>query len=397
MKKLILLLAGAALSTGALAQTITTVETIETPSKYPSVAGFVSNGFWDNWELSFGAGASMLKMETFSGDHGSFWHRQGFNANISATKWVHPVFGARLALDGGRYRNYATASSRVNRTPYLFVHTDVMINFSNWAGGYRDDRVYYAVPFAGFGVQITDFTDRTHELGYSTNTEFAFTAGLLNKFRITPAWDINVELKGWIFREKSMGTLSLGGKAAQGYSATLGMSYRFNDRTWAREVPPLYTDAEIAGYVAAIAGLERDLDRSQANESILAEELAAARRALNKRPKESAPTFIGGSYAVFFAINSAELTQQTQITLDMVAEQIKAAPAGDRFDISGYADKETGSEAYNLELSQRRAEAVAKYLEGKGIAADRLTVKGFGAAVQPFTGNIDNNRVVVVK
>ena len=46
MKKLILLLAAVALATSVWAQ--------DTPKK-PSFAGFVSNGFWDNWEITLGA------------------------------------------------------------------------------------------------------------------------------------------------------------------------------------------------------------------------------------------------------------------------------------------------------------------------------------------------------
>lgn len=48
MKKLILLLAAVALATSVWAQ--------DTPKK-PSFAGFVSNGFWDNWEITLGGGA----------------------------------------------------------------------------------------------------------------------------------------------------------------------------------------------------------------------------------------------------------------------------------------------------------------------------------------------------
>ncbi|MDL2248036.1 OmpA family protein, partial [Bacteroides sp. OttesenSCG-928-J23] len=37
-----------------------------------------------------------------------------------------------------------------------------------------------------------------------------------------------------------------------------------------------------------------------------------------------------------------------------------------------------GNDAYNLKLSQRRAESVVRYLVAGGIAADRLTAKGYG-------------------
>ena len=32
------------------------------------------------------------------------------------------------------------------KDPYIFTHMDFMVNLSNWIGGERDDRVYYAVP-----------------------------------------------------------------------------------------------------------------------------------------------------------------------------------------------------------------------------------------------------------
>lgn len=53
--------------------------------------------------------------------------------------------------------------------------------------------------------------------------------------------------------------------------------------------------------------------------------------------------------------------------------------------INGFTDS-IGSEAYNLGLSKRRAEAVRDVLVKKGIAAERLTTKGFGKA-NPIADN----------
>ena len=46
-------------------------------------------------------------------------------------------------------------------------------------------------------------------------------------------------------------------------------------------------------------------------------------------------------------------------------------------EVAGHTDSR-GSDKYNMKLSQRRAEAVRNYLISKGIAADRLTAKGYG-------------------
>ena len=46
-------------------------------------------------------------------------------------------------------------------------------------------------------------------------------------------------------------------------------------------------------------------------------------------------------------------------------------------ELQGHTDN-IGTKEYNMDLSQRRANAVAKYLEDKGIARDRLAATGFG-------------------
>lgn len=58
--------------------------------------------------------------------------------------------------------------------------------------------------------------------------------------------------------------------------------------------------------------------------------------------------------------------------------------------VQGHSD-ETGDEALNLELSQRRAEAVRAYLIGRGIDPDRVNAVGYGAT---YAGTHANNRRV---
>lgn len=65
--------------------------------------------------------------------------------------------------------------------------------------------------------------------------------------------------------------------------------------------------------------------------------------------------------------------------------------------VEGYTDS-TGSEQYNQALSVRRATAVRDYLEKKGIAADRMTIEGFGetmpvASNDTAEGRAQNRRV----
>ena len=79
-----------------------------------------------------------------------------------------------------------------------------------------------------------------------------------------------------------------------------------------------------------------------------------------------------------FGFDSAELTGRARRDLDGVAAalndpQLLAA----RVTLEGHTDA-SGSEQYNLRLSQRRAEAVVAYLVRRGVAGDRLRPAGFG-------------------
>lgn len=59
-------------------------------------------------------------------------------------------------------------------------------------------------------------------------------------------------------------------------------------------------------------------------------------------------------------------------------------------ELGGYTDSD-GADAGNLDLSQRRANAVKAYLAGHGIAADRLDAKGYGEANLVMVDGAENH------
>lgn len=79
-----------------------------------------------------------------------------------------------------------------------------------------------------------------------------------------------------------------------------------------------------------------------------------------------------------FAFDRADLAAP-QPRLDEIAVALVRNPQITGIMISGYTDR-LGSVAYNLTLSQRRADAVKAYLVGKGVAANRLIAVGKGEA-----------------
>ncbi|TDD23996.1 OmpA family protein [Nonomuraea diastatica] len=81
---------------------------------------------------------------------------------------------------------------------------------------------------------------------------------------------------------------------------------------------------------------------------------------------------------VLFAFDKATLTGKAESRLAQAAELLKAEAAGKPVKIDGYTDAK-GSDAYNLELSRKRAEAVREAL-GKLVPGTDFAVAGHGEA-----------------
>ena len=107
-------------------------------------------------------------------------------------------------------------------------------------------------------------------------------------------------------------------------------------------------------------------------------------------------------YGVNFDFDSDVLRAESSAVLNDVVKIAKANPTL-KFEIAGHTDGQ-GTDAYNQSLSERRAASVARYLTQAGIAATRLTAKGYGKTrpLIPETGDSEaaraqNRRVELVK
>lgn len=103
------------------------------------------------------------------------------------------------------------------------------------------------------------------------------------------------------------------------------------------------------------------------------------------------------SHSILFALNTADLSDVSKSSLDAIASFMKS-DASVKLTIEGHTD-DIGGPAFNLDLSRKRAESVKNYLVQHGIAADRLTVSGYGQSKPVATnktaiGRALNRRVV---
>jgi len=98
---------------------------------------------------------------------------------------------------------------------------------------------------------------------------------------------------------------------------------------------------------------------------------------------------------VKFKYNSDELEPEAKLNLDEFAKALKAPQlATQSFLVEGHTDA-AGNPTYNLNLSQRRAQAVVRYLGEQGVDTAKLQPKGYGETRPVVADRLsgDNRRV----
>ncbi|MFT4154688.1 OmpA family protein [Parafilimonas sp.] len=96
--------------------------------------------------------------------------------------------------------------------------------------------------------------------------------------------------------------------------------------------------------------------------------------------------------ALLFKINSSALSDSAMAGLDKVAEVFVKYPETNIL-VEGHTD-DTGTDAFNMQLSEKRAESVTSYLESKGVAAGRFTVKWYGETQPKYPNTSEANRIL---
>lgn len=111
------------------------------------------------------------------------------------------------------------------------------------------------------------------------------------------------------------------------------------------------------------------------------------------------PPMVPNNYIVFFDFNKSSLTPEADRIVAAAASNAQQARVT-TLEVTGHADR-SGSDRYNMRLSQRRADVVRQALIAKGIPADEISVKAMGES-QPLVPTADgvreaqNRRVQIV-
>ncbi|MDO5760507.1 MAG: OmpA family protein [Bacteroidota bacterium] len=410
MKKLVIMLAVVLFAGSAFAQ----------EESKPKWAHIETNHFWDNWEISVGAGVQTVFNMPNTKDgvdlNPDSWSSFTPAFDVYVNKWITPVVGMRLGFSGLNtkyyYRQVGVAENVENENNYYFIHADALFNLTNWICGYKADRFFNASVFAGVAYGSSKLKDADG----ARNKEWAVPVGILTTYRLCDAWSLNLEAKDFIVRGHFNNEVNPQAKSdfTNLMSITAGVTYRFANKTSESADRPrrgfsAYTPVDYSQWVkkADYSNLEREKNdlaeelnkangykdesrRLQKQNNELRDELAKA-KANAGAGAEISDTQLG----IFFKIGSTEISEANSENITFMANLIKANK-NQKFTVTGYADKETGSEARNNVLSQERAEAVRDALVKAGVDENQINVDYKGCKTEPFPGKGYLNRVAII-
>ena len=95
---------------------------------------------------------------------------------------------------------------------------------------------------------------------------------------------------------------------------------------------------------------------------------------------------------ITFASNSADIAASSYEELNRLVDLLKLNPQF-KVELSAHTD-DKGADAYNMKLSDRRANSVVNYLKLKGIPSNRLVAKGYGKTMPLVPNTSDENRAI---
>ena len=329
-----------------------------------------SGGFWDNWSTGIQGGGTM-KM-----NGGGFFKSARPAFGITIGKQWTPILGTDI--QGMGYVNTTNSRTMIDASDVSLI---ARMNLMNLFAGYEGmPRAFEIETAAGLGWLhhymngAGDTNDLSARVGLNFNFNFGNDAAWT--FGIKPAVVFNLTGD---FPNKKMAFNHNNANV----EVLVGLTYHFADGDGNRHfalvnaVDPM----TIAAMNEEINGLREVVAAKDVELVGLADELLMVQNQLNEcRAQKAAAngdTLNIVESVVAFRFNQSDVEGSQMPSIEHVATYLKNHPDVN-VTINGYASPE-GTEEYNLQLSQRRADAVKNILVNKyGIAAGRINAIGHG-------------------
>lgn len=344
--------------------------------------GYLIPSFKYNWFITGEGGADFFVSPRDV--HRKWSDRFAPAASLYVGKWFTPIIGARIGADfvackglsdfpytSGAEPNQPTVDGLYKTyTNEIGPAFDVMFNLTNWWCGYKPNRVYNAVFYAGGGGywSMSKKFNKNNigeyiEDGWHNGRDRVLTvrAGLQNVFSVSKHVDIMLDLRASLL-DGHGDQATTSNRTHLALQAFLGLTYNFNPKGYHHPIVPICPEPEncdalrarLAAADARIADLEQQLQD-------------CLNRPMTVTEEKSAPLA-----TIYYPINVSKLTKEDQNVLGAIANVMTSNPST-KYVLTGWADNYTGTDAINKRLRLARVTGVQKYLLKLGVPESQIT------------------------
>ena len=314
------------------------------------------------------------------------------NVQVAIGRQFTPVFGIRLAANA--WQSKAGLEEANWKWKYVAPGLDLTFNLSNLFCGLNPNRVFNFSIFAGGGANIAWDNQSADILSvYNAKYKSARDHGLLSE-NVDYVWDGT--------KIRAFGRAGIAADFRLSDAISLGLELNANT------LSDRYNSKKANNwdwYFNALAGLKINLGKTYSTRTIEAPKVPekVIEKVIERVVEKPCPQpVVEPTRAVaqkkeekfrrdvFFMINGTVISKKEQAKVQEIADYMKANP-NSTVEVTGYADRGTGNPTINRNLSQRRAQAVAKMLQRTyGINKDRIKTDFKGDTIQPFATDVEN-------
>lgn len=316
------------------------------------------------------------------------------NVQVGVGYNFNQVVGARLTLNTWQSKAGQNVAGNTYKWKWNYVApmVDATFNLTNLFCEYNPDRLVEVGVFGGIGANIAWGNDEAKDaqdaiknnvkgasdavaygvtplenLWDGTKTRFVARVGANVDFRVSDRVKLGVELSANTLSDKYNSKKA--GNPDWYFNALVGVKVALGETHTTKVIP-------------APKPVEKIIER-------IIEKPAPA-----PAPKvESKVVEENFRRDIFFPIGNTNIAKSQSTKIAEIVEYMKENPDA-KITLTGYADKGTGSAAFNDKIAARRALTVYNTLAAKGVAKSRMIKESKGSRVQPFEEN-DMNRVTI--
>ncbi len=294
-----------------------------------------------------------------------------------------PVVGARINFNGWQGKG-ALPGASANHTEDLVYNfnfiqggADVLFNLAN-IGNYKADRIFNPYVFAGVAANYAFNNDAPSMAEYPVE--------LANRWE-----DSNIS---------PVGRVGIGADFQLGYRVALGLEVAGNALNDKFNSKPGNYSPDLDWQYQALVGIKVRLGKKPVPAPVpvpvpVAEpEPEPEPEPVVEPTPEPEPEFEAFVENIWFTIDKFNIRESEAYKIDNLVRVLNENP-DTKIAVTGYCDVETGTDAYNWKLSEKRANSVKNALVEKGISEDRIITDFKGSRVRPFESPAEKNRVAI--